>query len=394
MRVAVVGAGAWGLPAAAELARRGHDVTLVEAYAPGHALGSSSGESRLWRLSHPEPLQVRLAGRAVESWRRVEERTGTELLLRHGLLWRGDSAGAVATALAAESVPFVQVDPGDVGRFFPGLRPNGAPAVWQQDAGPVLAAESLRAYAALLEQAGGRVLAGHRVTAVDVSGPGVRLDLAGGPDPIEADVVVLAAGPWSGDLLAGLGVDLLLEPVLEQVAYLAEKPGWGDLPCLYDGATEAEFGLYAMPTPGLGFKIGLDLPLRAFAADDLDRTPDAERDRAVERRVARDFGALEPRVLSSQVCAWTMSPDGEFVIDRLHDGRVVLACGDSGTGFKFSALMGEILADHAEGRSVGADVESFGLRRFADGPRPTPAYGVFGRPPAPPQAQTTATPPA
>ena len=388
----MVGAGAWGLPAAAELARRGHDVTLVEAYALGHPLGSSSGESRLWRLAHPEQLQVRLAGRAVESWRRVEERTGTELLLRHGLLWRGDSAGAVATALAAESVPCVQVDAGDVGRFFPGLRPNGVEAVWQQDAGPVLAARSQRAHAALLEQAGGRVVEGHRVTAVDVSGPGVRLQVAGGPDPIDADVVVLAAGPWSGDLLAGLGVDLLLEPVLEQVAYLAEKPGWGDLPCLYDGATEADVGLYAMPTPGMGYKIGLDQPLRAFVSDDLDRTPDAERDRAVERRVARDLPALEPRVLSSQACTWTMSPDGEFVIDRLHDGRVVLACGDSGTGFKFSALMGEILADHAEGCPVGADVESFGLHRFADGPRPTPAYGVFGRPAAPPGAPAPATP--
>ena len=380
MRAVVVGAGAWGLPAAAELARRGHDVTLVEAYSLGHTLGSSSGESRLWRLTHPEPLQVRLAQRAVESWRRVEERTGTELLLRHGLLWRGDSAGAVAAALAAESVPCVQVDEQDVGRFFPGLRPNGAAAVWQQDAGPVLAAKALRAHAALLEQAGGRILAGLRVTAVDVGGPGVRLQLSGGQDPLEADVAVLAAGPWSGDLLAGLGVDLLLQPVLEQVAYLAVRPGWPEPPCLYDGATQHDAGLYAMPTPGLGYKIGLDQPLRAFAVDDLDRTPDAERDRATERRVARDFAVLQPRVLSSQVCTWTMSPDGEFIIDRLHDGRVVLACGDSGTGFKFSALLGEILADHAEGRPVGADVESFGLRRFAEVPRPTPAYGVFGRP--------------
>ena len=69
----------------------------------------------------------------------------------------------------------------------------------------------------------------------------------------------------------------------------------------------------------------------------------------------------------SQVCSWTDSPDGRFVLDRLLDGRVVLACGDSGEGFKFSALMGELLADLAEGVPPDPDVASFGLGRFAVG---------------------------
>ena len=44
---------------------------------------------------------------------------------------------------------------------------------------------------------------------------------------------------------------------------------------------------------------------------------------------------------------------------------MVLACGDSGEGFKFSALMGLLLADLAEGRAPDADVASFSLARFA-----------------------------
>ncbi len=380
MRAAVVGAGAWGLPAAAELARRGHDVTLVEAYGLGHGFGSSSGETRLWRLSHPETSMVRLAQRAVDAWRDVEARSGRELLLTRGLLWRGDSASAVADALAAEGVAHERVASTEVARWFPGLRANGEDAVWQADAGPVLAADSLRAHAELFLAGEGQLLAGHRVVGMHVGseGDGVRLSFDGTTAALTVDVVVLAPGPWAVDLLPLLSVDLVLQPVLEQVVHFAGPPGWGDLPCLYDAPTRDDVGLYAMPAPGVGYKVGLDLPLRAFAPEDLDRTPDPGRAAAASARVSRDFAALWPQARSSQVCTWTMSPDGRFVIDRLYGGRVVLACGDSGTGFKFSALMGQLLADQAEGRAVDADVAAFGLARFAGGVPEQPGYHVFG----------------
>ncbi|MFN7151113.1 MAG: FAD-dependent oxidoreductase, partial [Microthrixaceae bacterium] len=41
--VVVVGAGAWGLPAAAELAGRGHRVTLVDRFGPANVWASSPG---------------------------------------------------------------------------------------------------------------------------------------------------------------------------------------------------------------------------------------------------------------------------------------------------------------------------------------------------------------
>ena len=154
MRAVVVGAGAWGLPAAAELARRGHAVTLVEAHDVGHQLGSSGGASRIWRLSHADPLMVRLALRSVEAWRRLEARTGTTLLLRRGLLWR-ERPGQVAAALDASGVRYQEVASPEVGRWFPGLRPNGVDAVWQGDAGPVLAAYR-RLERALAESGRGR----------------------------------------------------------------------------------------------------------------------------------------------------------------------------------------------------------------------------------------------
>ena len=67
------------------------------------------------------------------------------------------------------------------------------------------------------------------------------------------------------------------------------------------------------------------------------------------------------------MCTWTDSPDGRFVVDTIHDGRIVVAAGDSGEGFKYSALMGPVLADLAEGATPDDDIAALGLARFADG---------------------------
>jgi sarcosine oxidase len=122
--------------------------------------------------------------------------------------------------------------------------------------------------------------------------------------------------------------------------------------------------MYAMPTPGVGYKIGIDAPLRDYTDEDTDRTPDPAVTRLAAERARRDLTGLSPVVVDAQVCSWTESPDGRFVIDSL-PGGIVLACGDSGEGFKFSALMGLVLADLAEGREPDPDVATFSLARFA-----------------------------
>lgn len=385
MRCIVVGAGAWGLPAAAELAGRGHDVVLLDRYGLANSLSSSSGPTRIWRLTHPDRVRVRLARRGVEAMERLASRSGDEVFLRRGLLWRDDaSISAVVEALEAEGVPHEVVEADDVGAYFPGLRPDGRRAVWQADAGPVLAAGSMRAQAGLLEAAGGTVVTGAEVREVRTTPHGPEVVCADGTT-YSGDAVVLAPGPGAQPLLATLGVDLPLRPRLEQVVHVGDPAdsGAADLmPCLFDGPRHAvadgaaggrgggagadEPGMYAMPTPGVGYKLGLDHSLRDLLPGDEDRTPDDALTELIVERVRRDLGALTPRALDAQVCSWTMSPDGRFVIDRL-PGGVVVACGDSGEGFKFSALMGVVLADLAEGKTPDDDVASFSLERFTDG---------------------------
>jgi sarcosine oxidase len=379
MRCVVVGAGAWGLPAAAELARRGHDVVLLDRHGPAHQLGSSSGPTRLWRLTHPDAVRTRLALRSVEAWERLESASGITAILRRGLMWRDEvTTPRVIEALDSVGVPYTVVDARDVAMFFPGLRPDGRVGVWQETAGPVLARAALDAQAALFAMARGRLVIGPVVREIDLAGDGVALRAEDGRT-FEADVVVLAAGPGMGVLLPQLGIDVALRPVLEQVCHVGRGSATDDLPALYDGPLGAEPGMYGMPTPGRGYKLGIDQPLREWTEDDLDRVPDAAVSAAISARVARNFADLDPGVLDAQVCSWTDSPDGRFVIDSVADGRVLVAFGDSGEGFKFSALMGLILADLAEGRAADADVATLSLARFADGSGAVTAPHVLGR---------------
>lgn len=373
MRAVVVGAGAWGLPAAANLALRGHDVVLVDRYGPGNAYSSSSGPTRAWRVADLDPLLIRLGKRSVGAMDRLAARADTQVYRRVGLLWRDPAAAArLHPVLAGEAVAHYDVPAGSVGDYLPGLLPDGRDAVWLPDAGYVLAAESLAAQRRLLESHGGRIVIGSVVSA-DIGDESAEVVLADGARLV-GDVVILAPGPGARTLLRALGIDLELRTYTEQVVMFDGGSGRPDdgLPCLFDGAlpsdgTPATASFYAMPTPGVGYKIGLDVTLREVEPGDLDRSPDAVRTDHTRRRAAR-LGFLAPRaglprVVQEQVCTWTASPDGLFVVDRR--GPLVLACGDSGKGFKYSALMGEVLADLAEGAVPDDDVAALSLARFA-----------------------------
>jgi sarcosine oxidase len=381
MKAVIIGAGAWGLPAAAELVRRGHDVTLVDRHGVSNRFSSSLGPTRMWRVADPEPVRVRLGVRALDAMRRLTERSKSTVFLQRGVLWRDDeSLPKLAATLRECGIDCTEVQPDDVAEYFPGLRADGRAAIWQDDAGIVLASESLRAQRRLFLAGGGSELIGRHVSGIKVTATGLRVSLSDN-DVLDADTVVLAAGPGTPGLLAQLEVNLPLHPYLEQVVHFGDRDRphtTDDFPCLFDGPHLDSPGIYAMPSPGIGYKVGLDTPLRTFDEADHDRTPDPDRTELLRRRVHRDLTAVTPKVIDAQICSWTDSPDGSFVIDALATG-LVLACGDSGEGFKMSALMGEALADLAEGHTPDRDIAALSMNRFADGIPHRAGPHVLGR---------------
>ncbi len=63
-----------------------------------------------------------------------------------------------------------------------------------------------------------------------------------------------------------------------------------------------------------------------------------------------------------------MTPDGDFIIDRLPGApQIVVASPCSGHGFKFAPAIGDILADLATTGATTQDISRFALKRFAGG---------------------------
>src|SRR5439155_7870150 len=79
--------------------------------------------------------------------------------------------------------------------------------------------------------------------------------------------------------------------------------------------------------------------------------------------VARRLPLLDPTPVRSETCLYTMTPDEDFVLDRV--GNVVVGAGFSGHGFKFGPIIGETLAALALGREPPIPRERFSALRPA-----------------------------
>ncbi len=92
-RYVVVGAGLAGSATAWSLARRGHEVILLEQTSPANEYGSSHGSARILRHRYADAFYSRLVGAAREYWNRLESVAGTSLIRTTGALDFGDVRG-------------------------------------------------------------------------------------------------------------------------------------------------------------------------------------------------------------------------------------------------------------------------------------------------------------
>jgi glycine/D-amino acid oxidase-like deaminating enzyme/GNAT superfamily N-acetyltransferase len=330
---AVVGGGVLGLSAGWALAREGYRVTVHEQFEVGTRMGSSSGGSRIFRCSYAAPDYVRLARRAIAAWEAVDP----GLLVRNGLLEWGDGTDAVAAAMAACGEPHEWLEPEEAMRRFPEARFE-SPVLWHADAGAIRADRALARLAQGLD-----VRSGERVE---------------DPRALDADVVVVATGPWLGEFLGAP-----LSPRIEEVAYFAGVPE--ERPSIIEHGSP---GGYGVVTPGVGFKLAEHSPEEEFDPDTPARGVRREQIERIAAFAAERFPGVEPRPVSTEACLYTMTPDEDFIVDSV-DGIIVCG-GDSGHAFKFGPLLGLLVADLAAGRPLPPAARRFRATR--------PALGLAG----------------
>jgi sarcosine oxidase len=340
----VVGAGVFGLATALELARRGHAVTVIDRFGSGHPVTSSTGASRSIRIAYREPFYVDLARDALGRWAALERATRRTILHLTGQVDLGPEPAldALADSAAAAGASLERRTAAQLRKVLPELS-DDRHGLYHAQAGTVLAAEGLTALRLAATDAGVQVLMPERVVAIEPGGPAVVRTTR---RTIEADRVVVAAGPWTGGLLQPLGLSVPLAPAVAQVTFL-DAPAMVDRPGIADWPEPGGVGVYGHPVPGVGYKIAFDAGAEGWDPDTAEWLADPVEESRLLGWMREHVGGAPARVSYSQRHPWTLTPDSDFVIDRR--GSIVLACGCSGHAFKFGPALGPLVADVVEG---------------------------------------------
>ena len=262
-------------------------------------------------------------------------------------------------SMRAAGVAFEELDAAGVRDRFPELVLRaGERALFHVEAGTVLADAALRALAAEATRAGAELSMPERCVTLEVGSDDAQVMTD--RRTVRADRVVIAAGPWSGELLASVGIELPLAPAIAQVTFLKALQ-LVDRPGLADWMMDGDVGVYGHPVPGVGYKVAFDAGSAERWVPDVEAwSPDlAEQSRLMEW-LAERMPTVEPRVALTQRHPWTMTPDGDFAIGRR--GPIVVAAGCSGHAFKFGPALGSLVADVSEDVARD-DLELFSLDR-------------------------------
>ncbi|HEV2737307.1 MAG TPA: N-methyl-L-tryptophan oxidase [Candidatus Elarobacter sp.] len=368
----VLGLGGMGSAVASHAAARGMRVLGLERFGPAHARGSSHGDTRIIRQAYFEsPDYVPLLRRAYELWDALAARTAMTLRTQTGGLFVGRPetpvvAGTLASARQWDLAHDVY-SADELRRRFPATTPRDDEiGVYEAIAGAVFPEEGVHAHLLDAAAAGAELRFGVEATGWDAGDGGVRVALGDGTHA-EAERLAICAGPWFARVAPGAGIPLRIERNVQfwfaphdRAAVTPERlPIWC---CERDGARM----FYGFPDFGRGAKMahhgsGVDAD-----PDALDRTVREDEIAYARAALASFVPAANGAFARATVCVYSNTPDEHFVIGgHPREPRVVLAGGFSGHGYKFTPVVGEIVAALLAGDDPGFALDLFAPARFA-----------------------------
>ncbi|MEO7762179.1 MAG: FAD-binding oxidoreductase [Casimicrobiaceae bacterium] len=372
LRILIIGGGITGTAAAAELARDGHSVTLLER----HAIAAMASGRNLGgvRQSGRDPAELALARAAIAIWAGLHDMLGVDLEYRR--------CGNLRLARTPEEVEIIRKlvesqralgldlsflpDNTAVREIAPALSRNILAASFCPTDGHANPVTATQAFAQHAHRLGASLQEGVGVIAIRVERERV-VGVETTTGFIAADRVILAAGVDTPALLRPLGLALPLSTKIVHVVQseplppsLAPAFGVANADCA--GRQEAD-GRQRF-TSGAG-----DWPGDPAQWSDLGLRPAADEIRTIVDMVARVLPAAGTTPVAR---TWggliDLTPDALPVIDAPGEvAGLVIAAGFSGHGFCLGPVSGLLCADLALGRAPRHDVSAFRLDRFRAG---------------------------
>jgi sarcosine oxidase len=375
--VIVVGLGAMGSAACAQLAARGVSVIGIDQYAPPHPWGSTHGDTRVTREAIGEGREyVPLVRRSHELWREIERDSGARLLTQSGIVvlahpssefLEETRAAARAYEIGHEYLTNAQAR----ARFPMFALDDEIVAYHEPGAGYVRVEAAVAAQLGLARGAGAGLRFGERVETWSASRHGVAVTTDA--DTYHGDQLLLCAGAWIRDLFpegrdtfAVYRQHVYWFPIREGYTQLRDMPGFvWDLGGRQDEVVHLDgfYGLPAIDGPDGGVKVAAESYERTATPDGRQHPATRDQiDRMYEQCIAPYLPWLGAEPLRTISCLYTSTRGSRFVIDRHPEHESVLivsAC--SGHGFKHAPAIGEAVAQWLTGDQPTIDLAAFGF---------------------------------
>jgi sarcosine oxidase subunit beta len=361
--VVIIGGGVMGLSTAYHLARAGvRDVIVLDKASFGS--GSTCRAAGGVRAQFSDPVNIALGARSLETFADFPNRFGQEIDFRRvGYLFLLDDPADVTAfeqnvALQNElGVPSRMISPAEAKRLSPLISTEGLlAAVYSPTDGHCTPESVVLGYAAAARRYGATLVPRCAVTGIEINDDR-SFSVRSEHGHLRAGAVVCAAGAWSAEVGAWVGVDLPVTPLRRQILTTEPMPGLDPhTPFTIDfGSTFYFHG------EGRGLLLGMSDP---------DETAGFKHDRD-DAWLPRLGAAIEHRapalsdvgIASGWAGLYENTPDHNALIGR--SGDFLYATGFSGHGFLMGPAVGEVMRDLYLRRTPFTDVSGFSADRFA-----------------------------
>jgi sarcosine oxidase subunit beta len=371
--VVVIGGGVMGASTAFHLAEAGvTDVLLLEK--DSLACGSTSRSAGGVRAQFSDAVNIALGLRSLPAFEQFGSRPGGEIDLHQvGYLFLHTDEGAWQAAQEAVAlqnsmgVPTRLLSATEAGELSRGVEVGDViGATFHPRDGYCSPENVVQGYAAGARALGATVRTGIGATGIETSGgeiTGVVTDAG----TVATSTVVCAAGAWSREVGAWVGVDLPVQPLRRQILVTEPLPEEllelfpMDTPMTIDAAST-----FYLHREGPGLLVGMSYQGETVGFHDgftEDWLPDLLE--AMERRAP---ALLDVGIAHRWAGFYEVTPDHNAVIGEAGDvSRFLYATGFSGHGFLQGPAVGEVLRDLYLHREPPVDVSSLSAERFHAG---------------------------
>lgn len=314
---------------------------------------------------------VPLVLRSYELWRELERQTAEELLRLTGVLSVGEESGAIISgtkrSAGAHGLRLETLSRRKVQKRYPTMRllPDEV-ALFEPDGGVLDPERAVRAHLQVARRAGAelRFQVSMRTWEAAASNVTIRLD---DDTWVSAKTLILSLGPWFKETMDALGAPLRIQRNVQAwFSPSVASYNAGHFPAFLLDRAGLPAPLYGFPDFGDGVKAAFHGSGQITTAETVDREVHFKADVepiaiAMEEwmpGVASNFREAKP-------CLYSLTPDGNFVIDRHPEHANVILCGGfSGHGFKFAPVIGEIAAELALDGGSRHRIDFLSLQRF------------------------------